>query len=134
MLKTIKIFILLGIYFMHHDCVAQGSVVFIESGDVSNIFNDYVIKNKKNPTIKGWRIQILSTDDRKEMESVKSKFTQEFPSMPVGWKHISPYYQIRVGAFRSKAETLTYIYDIKKSFPAAIAVQDDVKKIDFISY
>ncbi len=128
------IFSLIFICLLSCSANAQGKVVFNEIGDVSSLFNQYIEKQKSITTIRGWRIQILSTDDRKVMEATRSKFSQEYPSIPINWKHISPYYQVRVGAYKTKMELMNHIHEYKKSFPAAIAVQDDIKKIDFISY
>jgi hypothetical protein len=113
---------------------AQGKVVFNEPTNVKNIFDNFVAKNRAETTIKGWRIQIISTDDRRDMEATRSRFSTLYPSMPSAWKHVSPSYHVRVGAFRTKADLTQVLYKIKKDFPAAIAVQDDIQKYDLINY
>jgi hypothetical protein len=112
----------------------QGTVVFQEDASVRSLFNSYVAKNRAETTIKGWKIQLVSTTDRREMDAIRSQFAVEFPGVPNSWKHISPYYQVRVGAFRSKTELNELLYEVKKSFPAAIAVTDDILKYDLIKY
>jgi hypothetical protein len=113
---------------------AQGKVVFNEPSNVSRIMSDYIEKNKSQQTLMGWKIQIISTSDRREMDAVREKFNALFPSMPNSWKHVVPNYQVRVGAFRSKEELLNRLYEIKKEFPASIAVQDQINKIDLINF
>jgi hypothetical protein len=109
-------------------------VIFNESEKVKSLMSAYIQKNKANSTIRGWRIQILSTTDRKEMENTRSRFISFYPSIPNNWKHVSPYYQIRVGAFRSKEEMQELLYELKKDFPASISVQDDIEKYDLIGF
>lgn len=113
---------------------AQGRVIFNEPVFVKNAFDSYISKNQAEKTLKAWRIQIISTDDRREMDNVKSKFSLLYPGLPSVWKHVSPYYHVRVGAFRTKTEMMSLLTVIKKDFPAAIPVQDDIPKYDLISY
>ncbi len=132
MLKSI--FVLVVFFAFNGWVQAQGKVHFNEPSNVSTIFSNYVIKSRTETTIRGWRIQIVSTDDRREMENTKSKFSSLYPGVPSAWKHVSPYFHIRVGAYRTKTEMMSFLATLKKDFPAAIPVQDDIKKYDLISY
>ena len=114
--------------------VAQGKVIINESPAIKSMFQDYVEKQRAQTTIKGWRIQIISTDDRREMETAKSRFSSLYPGMPTAWKHVSPYYHVRIGAYRTKNELMSFLTEIKREFPAAIAVMDDINKYDLINY
>jgi SPOR domain len=129
-----SIFVLVVILCCSALCHAQGKVHFNEPANVSTLFTNYVIKNRTETTIRGWRIQIVSTDDRREMENIKSKFSNLYPGIPSAWKHVSPYYHVRVGAYRTKTEMMSFLATLKKDFPAAIPVQDDIQKYDLISY
>lgn len=113
---------------------ATGKVVFEEQASVTRAFESFVSKNRAEPTIRGWRIQIISTDDRREMENIRGRFAALYPGVPSAWKHVSPYYHIRVGAYRTKNEMMQFLTEIKKEFPAAIPVQDDIQKYDLIPY
>lgn len=130
----LRIIILLVASNFSFHAMCQGKVVFNEPDNVKSVMNIFIQKNKANSTIKGWRIQILSTTDRKEMEATRSRFMSAYPSLPNAWKHISPYYQIRVGAFRTKEEMQQTLYELKAEFPAAIGVQDEIQKIDLINF
>lgn len=113
---------------------AQGRVVFEEEYSVSRTFDNFIHKNRSEPTIRGWKIQIISTDDRREMENIRGRFTTLYPGIPNAWKHVSPYYHVRVGAWKTKNEMMHFLSEIKKDFPAAIPVQDDIQKYDLIPY
>ena len=94
----------------------------------------WIEKNKINTTTKAWRVQILSTDDRRKMEQTQTKFQQLYPDIPLSWKHVSPYYQIRVGAFRSKTELFGLLTLLKNDFPSSTPVLDDIEKLDLINF
>ncbi len=119
-----------------HPVLAQspGKVIFEETYSVSQAFEQFIQKNRAEPTIRGWRIQIISTDDRREMENIRGRFNSLYPGIPSAWKHVSPYYHVRVGAYRTKNEMMQFLTEIKKDFPAAIPVQDDIQKYDLIPY
>jgi hypothetical protein len=131
---AIRIFFLFLIFNSSSLLNGQGRVVFNEPDKVKTAINNFIQKNKANSIIRGWRIQILSTTDRKEMENTRSRFISMRPSMPNSWKHISPYYQIRVGAYRTKEEMQQVLYELKRDFPAAIGVQDEIQKFDLINF
>lgn len=113
---------------------AQGKVVINESPAVKRMFQNFVERERAQSTIRGWRIQIVSTDDRREMETTKSKFSNLYPGIPTAWKHVSPYYHVRIGAYRTKNELMSFLVELKRDFPAAIAVMDDINKYDLINY
>lgn len=125
------VFILLS---MFNKSVAQGQVNFHENAMVSNLMNRFLAYNMEHTTIPGWKIQIISTNDRREMDEARSKFGYLFPGIPVVWKHVVPNYQVRVGAFRTKTELMDMMQDIRRSFPMSTPVIDNIEKKDLIDY
>lgn len=113
---------------------AQGKVSFVESSEVKSIMDRFVNYNLANNTIPGWKIQVVSTTDRREMDEARTRFMSLFPGTPVAWKHVAPYYQVRVGAFRSKTELLDQMNEIRKYFAMATPVVDVIEKKDLIKY
>lgn len=89
-------------------------VTIIESPSVKAMMAKFVDKNLGSPTMKGWRIQIISTDDRRQMEQARSKFASLHPRVSSSWKHVSPYYQLRVGAYREKNDLMPFLAEIKR--------------------
>jgi hypothetical protein len=117
-----------------YDVAAQGKVIIKESQAIKAFMEQFIKKNKENKTISGWRVQIVSTDDRREMDQIRSKFIGLYPDEPLTWKHVSPYYQVRVGAFKTKSEMMPFLYELKKIFPTAIPVQENIDKFDLIKF
>jgi hypothetical protein len=106
----------------------QGHITLNEPASVTAMMENFVLYGKTNEKVKAWRIQIITTDDRREMETAKSKFIAMYPDVSLEWKHIVPYYQIRVGAFYDKNKMMPFLLELKKSFPAATPVYDHISK------
>lgn len=103
-----------------------------EEATVSNVMNSYLNQNRSSDYIKGWKIQIITTSDRRKMEAARSKFKSYYPAMYVEWKHVSPYYHIQVGAFRTKLELQGFLLELKQNFPNAIPVMADIRKTSLL--
>lgn len=115
------------------DLYGQSSVKVKTSVSVDRFMEKFVLNGKANETIKAWRIQIITTDDRREMERAKSNFSLMYPGMNVDWKHVAPYYQVRVGYFENKNKLMPFLLELKKTFPAATPVYDNVSKRALVS-
>lgn len=103
-----------------------------EEPGVSKMMNDFVTKNRSNTTVKAWRIQIITTNDRRKMEQVLSKFNNMFPEMETFWTHENPYYKVKVGAFESKEELQPFLLEVKREFFSAIPVVDSIEKKELV--
>lgn len=106
----------------------QGKVTLQEPPTVTKLMEDFVQYGKTNENVKAWRIQIITTDDRREMEAARSQFISLYPDVNVDWKHIVPYYQVRVGAYDDKTKLMPFLLELKKIFPAATPVYDQISK------
>ena len=92
---------------------------------VAQLMQRFVDQNKSQTTLNGWRIQLLATNDRQNMENALRRFENLYPSIPVDWLHAKPYYKIRAGAFANKREALRTLYILKTDYPGAYPVQDN---------
>lgn len=106
----------------------QGRVILEEPPSVTKMMEDFVLYGKTHETIRAWRIQIITTDDRREMETVRGQFIALYPDITAEWKHVTPYYQVRVGAFLDKNKMMPFLLELKKIFPAATPVHDQISK------
>ena len=103
-----------------------------EPQSVQRMMDHFIKVNKDVQEIDGWRIQIATTTDRREMDSARSKFRAKYPGVPISWKHVSPYYHVKVGAYESKLELQGFLFEVKRKFPSAIAVRDKIEKTDLL--
>lgn len=113
---------------------AQGNVSMTYSSNIERMMDKFISENKSAESIKGWRIQIITTDDRRKMEAAISKFSSLYTDMEVKWNHVPPYYRVRVGAYENKMQLMAFLLDLKRDFPAVIPVVDDIKKTELVGY
>lgn len=106
----------------------QSNIQVNTSPSVDRMMDQFISNGKANENIKAWRIQIITTDDRREMEKAMATFGSLYPGVSKEWKHITPYYQVRVGYFETKNKLMPFLLELKKQFPAATPVYDQVNK------
>ncbi len=111
----------------------QSNISLKASYSVNTMMEKFVENGKANENIKAWRIQIVTTDDRRQMESAMSTFTSLYPGVNMDWKHVAPYYQVRVGYYENKNRLMPFLLDLKKTFPSATPVYDQVSKRALVS-
>ncbi len=100
---------------------------------IEQLVNTWISFNRANPRVEGWRIQLLSTTDRQNVESGKSQFLNMFPTIPADWVHEKPYYKLRVGAFHTRQEALSFIGELKDMYPGAYPAKDpNIHPRDFL--
>lgn len=104
------------------------------SPGVERMMGKMISRGKANESIKAWRVQIITTDNRRQMEAARAKFKLQYPDVSMDWKHVAPYYQVRVGYFESKNKLMPFLLEIKEEFPSATPVYDNVKKRDLVDY
>lgn len=108
-------------------------VTVAEDPAVKEIMETYTSINKSKPYVKGWRVQILSTVDRQEFESVRSSFKSRYPYLTTSWVHNRPYYKLRAGAFANKLDALRLQYLLREDFPGAYpAIDNEIRAEEII--
>lgn len=115
----------LFIFFIASVNLANGQEVR-EEPEVQRMLETFQELNAKNPTIRGYRIQIIVSSERQKLESTQRKFNRLYPELGSDWSYVRPYYKLKTGAFRSKLDALPTLIKIKKHFSGAIEVIDDI--------
>ncbi len=94
--------------------------------------DQFVKTGKEEPYIDGWRIKIISTTDRRALESAKWLFERNYPEMVYELSHEAPYYSMKVGAFETRLDVEPMLVTFKRDFPYAIPYRDKVMKTELI--
>lgn len=118
-------------------CLPEGrtqGMSITEHGNVRSLMNTYIYKNKEQAFVKGWRIQIITTSDRREMEKAQAEFGNLYPDMVTDWQHRSPYYMLKTGAFRDKLDYQGFLLEVKQNFPSATPVLEQLRKEELLRY
>lgn len=130
-MKKIILSLLLSFSFLSY---GSAQIVIQEEPAITRLMQVYKSKNAQTPIIRAWRIQIMATSDRMEMEQTYNKFERLYPHIDYSWEHNPPYYQVRVGAFEKKEDLEATLLELKKDFPYSIPVQDDIAKEDLVDF
>jgi hypothetical protein len=122
MLRTF--FILIFVYNLSN--LSAQKIEIVEDSLIVKMTKAYIDANKR-VKIDGWRIQILSTTDRKKMEETLEIAKAKYPEFYIDWVHNKPYYKINVGAFLKKAEAQSKLSKVRQAFPNSYIMQDKIK-------
>jgi hypothetical protein len=115
---------------VYSQSIAQ--VTFVEDSAVTSLMNRFKSHHSEQLTIKAWRIQVVTTTDRRKMEEDIARLSTNYPELKYFWKHASPYYQLKVGAFEEKKDLQNLLLTLKRDFPSAIPVMDEIEKSELL--
>lgn len=108
------------------------SISISEEPGISSLMNKYLSKNQVEDKVKARRIQIITTSDRREMQATKAKFESLYPHINLDWKHVPPYYKVKVGAWRDKISCDAFLSTLIRDFPLSIPVVEDISKTELL--
>ena len=111
---------------------ATSQVRVSEEPSITELMQQYVENNRKETIVRAWRIQILTTNDRRTMETGIRKFQMLYPDIDYTWEHNPPYYQVRIGAYELKEDLEATLLELKRDFPSALPVQAEMKKTELL--
>jgi hypothetical protein len=126
--------LLFAVLFIFSNQLASQGITIIEHGNVRHIMQMYMQQNQEDVYIQGWRIQIITTNNRRKMENAKAKFRYKYPNINLSWEHKSPYYLVKVGAYQEKIDLQGFLLDLKSDFPGSIPIMDKIKKEELIAF
>lgn len=109
------------------DTVKTGKTIYQKSPLLDTLLKRTVQKNKENPTIEGYRIQIHYGSNRQKARRIEKNFEQSYPGHDADLIYEQPYFKIRIGKFRNKIEAHKLYYEIKKDFSSAFIVPDEIE-------
>ena len=84
--------------------------------------------------MRGWRIQLLATTDKRQMESNRQKFQSKYPEYKLIFNHEPPFFHLQSGAFLTKQDALPFLERMKKEYPSAFLVSDDIEVSELLKY
>ncbi len=114
--------------------MAQDSIVdfggrYVGDARIDSLLRLHVMQNKKFPTIMGYRIQIYKESGNVALDSalsLRDRFTARYPQIPAYISFDEPYYRLRVGDFRSRLEAIRFLEKIKRRYPLAWEIKDEI--------
>lgn len=104
-----------------------------EEAPIGLMMTKYMDINENSNTVDGWRIQVMAKTDRMEIERAKENFIINFPGVSIDWIHSKPYYRLRAGAFQTRLEAIQMLQELKKEYPGAFPVKDNISKEELMA-
>jgi len=98
---------------------AQGSIQISYGPGVQGLIDAHIRYNKTQTTLDGYRVMLKSTNDRSNVQDLKSKFILLYPDVWVDWEYIRPLYKLKAGAFLTKLEAQRFVAELSHEFPGA---------------
>lgn len=103
---------------------AQKGLLIKEDQNVKAFVTQTQEKIKANEKVSSWRVQVLASNERSEVEAQQKAIEQKYPGKDVDWIHDRPVYKLRIGYFSTRVKAMELLYLIKADFPSAFIVQD----------
>ncbi|TCZ68571.1 SPOR domain-containing protein [Flaviaesturariibacter aridisoli] len=87
------------------------------------------VRKASSRTAQGFRLLIISTTDRQAAIDAKSKIYTLYPELKAYLSYQSPYYKLKAGNFKTRAEADSYRKSLNAQFPKGVFVINDVVEL-----
>lgn len=70
----------------------------------------------------GFRIQVISSNNRNKVVDAKTKVYREFPELKAYLMYQAPFFRLRVGNFKTREDAENYYRSIQRIFPEGVYI------------
>jgi len=102
---------------------------FMGDARIDTLLQMHVIQNEKFPVISGFRIQIYKESGNTALDkalAIRDAFEKRY-NIPAYITFNEPYYRVRVGDFRTRLDAIRFLEKIKRRYPLAWEIKDDIQ-------
>lgn len=85
----------------------------------------FYVKNER-PYLRGWRIVVALTRDRRELDRLEREFRRKFPEMNSEWVFQDPFFRILTGTYFNRWDIISDLTNIRKEFPGAFEMNTNI--------
>jgi hypothetical protein len=112
----------------------SGSVVVNKDPRLDELIRKQIAINEETTrdsrrNIPGYRLQVISTQDRNKVFAAKAKILQQFPDLKPYLMYQAPNYKLKVGNFRTQEEAEESQQELSKLFPTGLFVIRDIIEV-----
>ena len=112
-------------------CVAQkGYLILKQDPKINKLIMKQREIHANDSTIDGFRVQIfmeLGNDALIHADSVKTRFQEQYPEVPIYLVFGQPYYRLRIGDFRTRLEAENMYQQVKEEYRNAFVTADRIE-------
>jgi SPOR domain len=131
-----KILFALSIFFSLQAFAQQdsGSVVVHKDARLDLLVNKQAQINEETSrdarrTGKGFRLMVISTNNRDEAIAAKTRIYTYFPEIKAYLWHQSPYYKVKAGNFKDRKEAEEFQQKLNVYFPKGVFIMNDIVEL-----
>ena len=88
-----------------------------------------VSSRENRKTDKGFRLMIISTNNREEAYAAKTKVYTFFPELKAYMWYQSPYFRLKAGNFKDKKDAESYQKKLNRYFPKGVFIMKDIIEV-----
>ena len=106
----------------------NADVVLHQTDSIYAVMNAHM-NNNSGRTLSGYRIRIFFDNKqsaRVASEEALKKFESMFHDVVAYRSYANPYFKVTVGDFRTKSEAMSYLERIRREFPSAFVVKENI--------
>ena len=101
-----------------------------QSLEIRNALSRHIVANS-NKKMQGYRVRIFFGNDRTaraKSESIAAAFSERYPNIRVYRSHVSPYFKVTVGDFRTHADAQRFATRLTNSgaYQTAFVVKEQI--------
>ncbi len=129
MRKVLKVVIVLTLSYSVALCQQ-----IVEDPHITRLMESFKSYHQSNQVVRGWRIQILATTDRRVMEQTRVQFERLFPEYELHALHQNPFYHLKTGAFMTQQDARPMLRRMQRHYPAAFMVTELIEVSEILKY
>jgi hypothetical protein len=88
-----------------------------------------VTSRDSRKTDKGFRLMVISTNNREEALSAKTKIYTNFPELKAYLWYQSPYFRVKAGNFKDRKDAESYQRRLNIYFPKGVFIMKDIIEV-----
>ncbi|SRR5579871_15187 len=109
----------------------SGSVVVHKDARVDSLISKQIQINEETTkdsrrNIPGFRIQVITSNDRNKVFAVKSTVYSQYPELQPYIMYQAPNYKLKLGNFRTQEEAQPYFDKLIKLYPTGVYIIHDI--------
>ena len=90
--------------------------------------NEVTTRNARR-TAPGYRIMVISSNNRNDVTEAKTRMYREFPELKAYMMYQAPFFRLKVGNFRDRENAESYLPQIKKVIKGNVYIVTDTIEI-----
>jgi hypothetical protein len=90
--------------------------------------NEVTTRNSRRAA-PGYRILVISSNNRNKVIEAKTKMYREFPELKTYMMYQSPFFRLKVGNFKERTDAEEYLSRIQRFYPTGVYIVTDTIEV-----